>query len=121
MHFQYKQGTHIFPKFKIPLLLISQLCDVGYKEIFAGKKVQIIEDKEAHLEGIKDKSTNIYTIDLDKASKNQKVEKCMRLMSNIYTIWTKKHLIQHYHKCLCSSTIDTWCKAMHLENDLAYN
>ena len=50
-------------------------------------------------------------IDLERASKQQKKQSIAQI-NNAYTTGPKKNLIEYYHKCLCSPTIDTWCKAI---------
>ena len=104
--------AHVFPQLKTSLISIPQLCDAGYKAIFDENKVDIVKDNKILLDGHRDKESNLYMIDLDRASKRQKTEKSIAQINNAYTSGPKKTLIEYYHKCICSLTIDTWCKAI---------
>ena len=85
--------AHVFPQLKTSLISIPQLCDAGYKAIFDDTTVEIVKNNETHLEGHRDKESNLYMIDLDRASKRQKTEKSISQINNVYTKGAKKNFM----------------------------
>ena len=79
------------------------MCDTGYKAVFDVNKVEIVKNNKTHLEGHRDKETNLYMIDLDSSSKHQKPEKSIAQIKCIYhrtqekpnRVLSQMHMLTH--------------------------
>ena len=109
--------AHIFPQLKHNALIsIAQFCDHGCTAVFTATSVRIFLDSKILIQGSRQSTTNLWTIDLQQqttppASKTETLN-VGHAANSVYEMETKSDLVTYLHKCCYSPTTSGWLKAI---------
>jgi hypothetical protein len=101
------------------LVSVGQFCDDGFKVIFTAEQVRLTKDDLTIL-GSRYKSDGLYYIKLtpdavtstDASVSNLPAPSLNSAASNVYTMQTKRDLVQYLHRAAFSPVISTWTAAI---------
>ena len=95
------------------LVSVGQFCDDGFKVIFTAEQVRLTKD-DLTIIGSRNKSDGLYYIKLtpDAVTNPVRSPSPNSAAFNVYTMQTKRDLVQYLHRAAFSPVISTWTAAI---------
>ncbi len=98
--------AHVFPDMTRNLLSVPKLCDADCKCTFSKEKVEIIKENKTILQGPRDRTTNLWTVQIEHP------QRVPEMANSAYQQRTKSELQAYLHACLCAPTTATLINAI---------
>ena len=105
------QRAHVFPALQNKALLsVGQFCDSNFNSVFREGQVKLSDD-DTSITGQRDPITGLYYIYLPEPPPVTP-QSLHPIACNSYNMKTKEELVQYLHRCVFSSIMHTWNKAI---------